>query len=238
MGQVLFAVAGSGEAGLTASVKAGVLADPEDVLADGVVLSELHAANVMTADAAQTTRAKEEYIREEFTVVTLHPRPATTATSIGFAIVAQRGVRGMSQPVVDRPASSLPRGIARHVLGTFLIFAGVGHLSFARTALYAQVPPCLPLNADFVVIASGVVEIALGASLVLLTRWRVAVGWVVAIFFVLVFPGNISQFVTHANALGLDSDLARGIRLLFQPLLVIWALWCTGAWTALRNHSS
>ena len=89
VGQVLFAVAGSGEAGLTASVKAGVLADPEDVLADGVVLSELHAANVMTADAAQTTRAKEEYIREEFTVVTLHPRPATTATSIGFAIVAQ-----------------------------------------------------------------------------------------------------------------------------------------------------
>ncbi|MDT5168575.1 MAG: hypothetical protein QOD02_1902, partial [Mycobacterium sp.] len=119
----------------------------------------------------------------------------------------------------------------------FLIFAGVGHLSFARTALHAQVPPYLPLNADFVIIASGVVEIALGASLVLPTRWRVPVGWIVAIFFVLVFPGNISQFVTHANAFGLDSDLARGIRLLFQPLLVIWALWCTGAWAALRNRS-
>jgi uncharacterized membrane protein len=144
----------------------------------------------------------------------------------------------MSQPVVDRPASSLPRSIARYVLGAFLIFAGVGHLSFARTALYAQVPPWLPLNTDFVVIASGAVELALGASLVLLSRWRVRVGWVVAIFFVLVFPGNISQFVTHANAFGLDSDLSRGIRLLLQPLFVIWALWCTRASAAHRNRSS
>jgi uncharacterized membrane protein len=111
-----------------------------------------------------------------------------------------------------------------------LLFAGVSHLSFARTAFHAQVPLWLPLNTDFVVIASGVVEIVLGAALVLLTRWRVPVGWVVATFFVLVFPGNISQFVTHANAFGLDSDLARGVRLLFQPLLVIWALWCTEAW--------
>ncbi len=122
-----------------------------------------------------------------------------------------------------------PRTIARLILGVFLTFAGVSHLSFARTAFHAQVPPWLPLNSDFVVIASGVVEIVLGAALLLLTRWRVPVGWVVATFFVLVFPGNISQFVTHADAFGLDSDLARGIRLLFQPLLVIWALWCTRA---------
>lgn len=144
----------------------------------------------------------------------------------------------MTQPVVDRPVSALPRRIARQVLGVFLIFAGVSHLSFARTAFYAQVPPWLPLNAEFIVIASGVVEIALGASVLLLARWRVPLGWVVAIFFVLVFPGNVSQFITHADAFGLDSDLARGIRLLFQPLLVIWALWCTGAWAAFRNRRS
>jgi uncharacterized membrane protein len=127
----------------------------------------------------------------------------------------------------------MPRRVARWILGALLVFAGISHLSFARTAFYAQVPQWMPLNTDFVVVASGVVEIALGASLVLLTRWRVTVGWVVAIFFVLVFPGNISQFTTHANAFGLNSDLARGIRLLFQPLLVIWALWCTGAWASL-----
>jgi uncharacterized membrane protein len=142
----------------------------------------------------------------------------------------------MTQPVGDRPVSAPPQSIARLVLGVVLIFAGVSHLSFARTAFYAQVPPWLPLNADFVVIASGVVEIALGASVLLLARWRVLVGWVVATFFVLVLPGNISQFATHTSAFGLDSDLARGIRLLFQPVLVMWALWCTGAWAAFRNR--
>jgi uncharacterized membrane protein len=141
----------------------------------------------------------------------------------------------MRHAVADRPAVSWPRRVARVVLGAFLIFTGVSHLSFGRTAFRAQVPPWLPVDTDVVIIASGVVEIALGASLVLLARWQVPVGWCVAIFFVLVFPGNISQFVTHANAFGLDSDLARGIRLLFQPLLVIWALWCTGAWAALRK---
>jgi uncharacterized membrane protein len=146
------------------------------------------------------------------------------------------GQRRRRRPVGNRPVPSLPRSIARVLLGAFLLYTGVSHLSFARTAFYAQVPPWLPLNADFVISASGVVEIALGTSLVLLTRWRVPVGWIVAAFFVVVFPGNISQFATHANAFGLDSDLARGIRLLFQPLLVIWALWCTGAWAAVRNR--
>ena len=144
----------------------------------------------------------------------------------------------MTHPVVDRPASSWPRRIARVVLGAFLLFTGVSHLSFGRTAFRAQVPPWLPVDADVVIIASGLVEIGLGASLLLLTRWRVPVGWTVALFFVVVFPGNISQFVTHADAFGLDSDLARGIRLVFQPLLVIWALWCTGAWAALRESRS
>jgi uncharacterized membrane protein len=142
----------------------------------------------------------------------------------------------MSDSGIERPGSTLFRKIARVALGALLIFTGISHLSFGRTAFYAQVPPWLPLNADFVVIASGVVEISLGASLALLARWRVPLGFLVAIFFVAVFPGNVSQFVTHANAFGLDSDLARGIRLLFQPLLVAWALWCTGAWAALRNR--
>jgi uncharacterized membrane protein len=143
----------------------------------------------------------------------------------------------MRHPVVDRPAVSWPRRIARVVLGAFLIFTGVSHLSFGRIAFHAQVPNWVPVDADLVIIASGVLEIALGASLVLLTRWQVLIGWVAAIFFVLVFPGNISQFVTHANAFGLDSDLDRGIRLLFQPALVIVALWCTGGWAALRKRS-
>jgi len=129
---------------------------------------------------------------------------------------------------------SLPRTIGRLLLGGFLLFAGISHLTVSRLAFRAQVPRWLPIDADFVVVASGVVEIALGLSLILLVRQRVIVGVVVAIFFLLVFPGNISQLLTHTNSFGLDSDLSRGIRLLFQPLLVIWALWATGAWTAMR----
>ena len=64
-----------------------------------------------------------------------------------------------------------------------------------------------------------------------------SVGWLVAAFFVAVFPGNISQFATHSDAFGLDSDRARGIRLLFQPVLVAWALWSTGAWKAWRSRT-
>lgn len=140
----------------------------------------------------------------------------------------------MNQRAVDRPASSPARTIGRLLLGAALVFAGFSHLTFARTSFYAQVPPWLPLNAAFVIIASGVVEIALGAALVFLPRWRVPLGWLTAALFVVVFPGNISQFLTHSDAFGLDSDRSRAIRLLFQPLLVIWALWSTGAWSAWR----
>lgn len=92
------------------------------------------------------------------------------------------------------------------------------------------------MDADFVVVTSGVVEIALGLGLLLLARWRVPIGWIVAAFFVAVFPGNIAQFIEARGAFGLETDLARGVRLLFQPLLVLWALWSTGAWRAWRDR--
>ncbi|MEV7756962.1 hypothetical protein AB0O16_04445 [Microbacterium sp. NPDC089180] len=131
---------------------------------------------------------------------------------------------------------SLTRTLARWLLGAALVFAGTAHLTFARDELVAQVPSWLPLPVDVTVVASGIVEIALGLALAILRRRRVAVGWIVAAFFVAIFPGNIEQFVRGTDAFGLDTDLARGIRLLFQPLLVIWALWSTGAWRAWRER--
>jgi uncharacterized membrane protein len=128
------------------------------------------------------------------------------------------------------------RTVARIALGAFLLTAGLSHLTVARTAFQAQVPTWLPLDKDFVVIASGIVEITLGIAVIALTRYRVIVGWIVALFFLAVLPGNVSQLVTHTDSFGLNSDLARGIRLLFQPLLVVWALWSTGAWRAWRER--
>jgi uncharacterized membrane protein len=124
----------------------------------------------------------------------------------------------------------------RLLLGAALLLAGIGHLTWLRVEFQAQVPPWLPLDADLVVVLSGIVEIGLGLGLILLPRYRVAIGWVTAVFFILIFPGNISQYVNQIDAFGLDSDLARGVRLLFQPLLAIWALWCTGAWRAWRDR--
>ena len=123
--------------------------------------------------------------------------------------------------------------LARLTLGVFLLLAGVGH--FIATAEFtAQVPPWMPAP-EFVVYASGVVEIVLGLALIIVRRRRALVGVIVAAFFIIIFPGNVWQFIEGRDAFGLDSDLARAVRLLFQPVLVVWALWCTGAWTAMRE---
>jgi uncharacterized membrane protein len=126
------------------------------------------------------------------------------------------------------------RNALQLLLGVALAYAGTTHLTTNRTEFQAQVPNWVPFSADFVVIASGIVEIALGLSLLLLWKYRTQVGWITATFFIAIFPGNISQYVNQIDAFGLDSDRARAIRLLFQPLLVIWALWSTGAWRSYR----
>ena len=120
------------------------------------------------------------------------------------------------------------------VLGAALTYAGITHLTTRRTEFQAQVPTWVPLDADFVVLASGVVEILLGLSLILLFKYRTRIGWITAAFFVAIFPGNISQYINGIDAFGLDTDQARLNRLFFQPLLVIWALWSTGAWKSYR----
>ena len=125
------------------------------------------------------------------------------------------------------------RNAARYLLGAALIYAGIGHFTFSRLAFQAQVPTWLPLDPDFVVLASGAVEIALGMGLIFISRYRKQIGWLTAGFFLAIFPGNISQYLTQIDAFGLNTDEARAIRLLFQPLLMLWALWATDAWSLL-----
>ena len=129
------------------------------------------------------------------------------------------------------------RMVARLALGLALTFAGTSHLGAARETFRAQVPTWLPLDADFVVIASGVVEIALGLWLLSGFKSPIA-GTITALFFIAIFPGNISQWVTQTDAFGLNTDEARLIRLFFQPLLVIWALYSTGAVDWLKTFRS
>ena len=130
--------------------------------------------------------------------------------------------------VPARPVSRA-RSVARWVLGSGLVFAGIAHLSFARQEFRAQVPPWVPMDAADVVVVSGLVEIALGTALAALPRHRGVLGLATAAFFVAVFPGNIAQYTGHVDGFGLDTDTKRALRLLFQPLLIAWALWSTGA---------
>ena len=120
------------------------------------------------------------------------------------------------------------QNIFRIVLGCLLVFTGIGHLSFLHEGFLSQVPGWVPLDADLVVTLSGIVELLLGLSLLFLTRYRTTVGWVAAVFFICIFPGNYAQYVNHDPAFGLDTDNIRLTRLFLHPLLVLWPLWSCG----------
>ena len=131
------------------------------------------------------------------------------------------------------------QNIFRFLLAAFMIYAGFSHLTFNRVDFQAQVPDWVPLSKDLVVILSGIIEIILGLGLAFWKKQRVNFGWALAIFFILIFPGNIAQYLDGKDAFGaLDSDRARLVRLFFQPVLVVWALWSAGSWKAWKNRKN
>jgi len=135
--------------------------------------------------------------------------------------------------------TSKTQNVFRILLAFFMIFAGISHLTFNRVEFQAQVPDWVPLSKDLVVILSGILEIILGLGLAFWKKQRVKFGWALALFFILVFPGNIAQYVDGKDAFGaLNSDRARLIRLFFQPVLVVWVLWSAGSWKAWRMRRS
>jgi uncharacterized membrane protein len=119
------------------------------------------------------------------------------------------------------------RDVGRWALGLFLLAAGTGHL-VAPEAFLAQTPTWLPWR-PAIVLVSGLVELALGLALLVVRRRRRELGWVVALFFVAIFPGNLHQAISGTEAFGLTTPAARWLRLAFQPVLIVWALWATGA---------
>lgn len=119
------------------------------------------------------------------------------------------------------------KDLVRFLIAFLLIVAGLGHLFWLRNEFQAQVPNWLPLDPDFVVLSSGFVELFLGLSLLFWKNQRSKIGWLTAVFFILVFAGNLNQYFQSIDAFGLDSDLKRLIRLPFQPLLIAGTLWST-----------
>lgn len=132
--------------------------------------------------------------------------------------------------------TNLLQKAARVALGGFMTAAAISHLTNKRKEFQAQVPESLPLEEDTVVLASGLAELALGLSMLLIKQKRVKVGLALAAFYVLIFPGNIAQYQHQKDAFGLDTDRKRLARLFFQPVLIAWALWSTGAIRALLEE--
>lgn len=140
----------------------------------------------------------------------------------------------MTRLPVTRPAAVLAL-VARVLLAAAMGIAGVAHL-VDTTEFYGQLPPWVPVR-DAVIILSGLVELGFAAALLVAPRrLRPLVGVALAAFFIAVFPGNVHQWLAGTDAFGLDTDRARLLRLPFQPVLVVWALWCTGAWTWWRDR--
>lgn len=127
-------------------------------------------------------------------------------------------------------SSTYIQNIIRILLGLGMLFAGIGHLTFARVEFQAQVPDWIPLSKDLVVVLSGIVEIILGLSMLFVRKYRKHVGFWLALFYILVFPGNIAQYVEQRDAFGLNTDTARLVRLFFQPILIFAAIWSTELW--------
>tara|TARA_B110000027_G_C16048223_1_gene268713 strand:+ start:436 stop:870 length:435 start_codon:yes stop_codon:yes gene_type:complete len=136
--------------------------------------------------------------------------------------------------------TSITQNAFRFILAIFITYAGFSHLTSNRIDFQAQVPDWLPLSKDLVVVLSGFVEIVLGLGLAFWKKERVRFGWALAIFFILVFPGNIAQYLDSKDAFAgvLDSDRARLRRLFYQPILIAWSLWSTGAWKAWKDSKN
>ena len=136
--------------------------------------------------------------------------------------------------------TSITQNAFRIILAIFITYAGFSHLTSNRIDFQAQVPDWLPLSKDLVVVLSGFVEIVLGLGLAFWKKERGRFGWALAIFFILVFPGNIAQYLDSKDAFAgvLDSDRARLRRLFYQPILIAWSLWSTGAWKAWKDSKN
>jgi uncharacterized membrane protein len=137
--------------------------------------------------------------------------------------------------MLDTSRTTSLQNATRYLIGTFMVGAGVGHLTFVRKAFQAQVPDWVPQQKDTVVLESGVVEIGLGLLMLFNKRYKAPMGVGLAAFYAAVFPGNIHQYLNSIPAFNLDTDRKRYARLFFQPLLIGLALWSTGVFNSKRK---
>ena len=118
------------------------------------------------------------------------------------------------------------RQIMRWAMVVFYAAAGAIHLSSPR-AFLPIVPNWVPAPLA-VVIVTGVCELA-GAAGLITRRWRWWAGVMLALYAICVFPANIKHAFEGIDVPQLPhSWWYHGPRLIAQPVVVWWALFCAG----------
>ena len=107
-----------------------------------------------------------------------------------------------------------------------MVFAGVAHW-LMPTPFVQHLPPWVPA-AKALVLVTGVIEVGLGAALLLRQPWRRRAGLALAAYFVAVFPANVYVAVADVAVDGQPGGWYAWLRLPFQVLFIAWALWSTG----------
>lgn len=118
------------------------------------------------------------------------------------------------------------RAIMRWILAALFVAAGIAHLT-APEVLLTITPDWVPL-APQVIFVTGLCELA-GAVALVTRPMRKAAGVALALYTLCVWPANIKQALDHIVIPHIpDSWWYHGPRLAFQPVLVWWALFCSG----------
>jgi uncharacterized membrane protein len=118
------------------------------------------------------------------------------------------------------------RAWMRWLLTLIYAVAGIIHLT-APTVFLPVMPDWVPAPYQ-VILFTGACELA-GAAGLMIARTRWLTGLMLAVYAVCVFPVNIKHALHEPAVFGLTNPwLYHGPRLLFQPVLVWWALYAAG----------
>jgi uncharacterized membrane protein len=118
------------------------------------------------------------------------------------------------------------RTVMRWLMIAFYAAAGVGHLTWPD-AFLPIMPEMVPFPRE-VILVTGLCELA-GAAALAVPRPRHLAGIMLALYALCVWPANIRHALGHIVIPHIpDSWWYHGLRLAFQPVLIWWALFCSG----------
>ncbi len=117
------------------------------------------------------------------------------------------------------------RHAARIGMVIAMAFAGISHL-LMPTPFVQHLPTWVPMREELIFI-TGLLEIALGAALLLRRPLQRLAGFALAGYLVAVFPSNIYVAVADVEVDGQPGGAYAWLRLPFQLLFIAWALWST-----------